>query len=222
MSDWMSSEPTSGDMTGTGFLFWTAKTASKIAKLLGNVLAETRFSVLAEETKVAFNENFLNTSTGMYSYTDDQPEPGYLLGLYAKIGMYSNQQAQQRAWRHINNVTGLHGSAVAGAMRIVTDTQCGQSMPIALGITPAAQVPAAVDVLVKNVERNRMHHMGGMFSTKWTLDVLSRHGHMKEALATQLQTTQPSFGYMLLNNASTIWESWFFSNRAKATALPCI
>ena len=83
--------------------------------------------MLAEETKVAFNENFLNTSTGMYSYTDDQPEPGYLLGLYAKIGMYSNQQAQQRAWRHINNVTGLHGSAVAGAMRIVTDTQCGRT-----------------------------------------------------------------------------------------------
>ena len=47
---------------------------------------------------------------------------------------------------------------------------------------------------IANWNTSNVVNMGGMFSVKWTLDVLSRYGFSKEALATQLQTSEPSFG----------------------------
>ena len=57
--------------------------------------------------------------------------------------------------------------------------------------------------------------MGGTFGVKWFLMALSDMGRPDLALESMLKTEYPSFGYMLNNefaNATTIWESWFFSN----------
>lgn len=198
MSDWMSTEPTSGDMSGTAFYFWVAQTAAKIAGVLGSHDDVARYEKAAADIADAFNTHFMNTSTGVYSYNDTQPEPGYLSG---------SRLAQ---WDGMRRATEQRGGV--SETRVITATQCGQSMPLALGITPPELRSKVASALADNVHRNQMHHMGGMFSVKFTLDALSTHGFFNEALLTQLQRTYPSFGFMMDNNATTVWESWFFSN----------
>jgi alpha-L-rhamnosidase len=198
MSDWMSTEPTSGDMSGTGFYFWVAQTAAKIANVLGNQEDALRYAKVAADVADVFNGHFLNASTGVYSYNDTQPEPGDL-----RTNRLVQWDGMRRAAEQRLGVSGT---------RLINGTQCGQSMPLALGITPPELRSKVAEALVENVRRNQMHHMGGMFSVKWTLDALSTYGFFNEALSTQLQRTYPSFGFMMDNNATTVWESWFFSN----------
>lgn len=52
----------------------------------------------------------------------------------------------------------------------------------------------------------------GMFGIKWFLMALSDNDHIDLAFASVMKKTFPSYGYMLESNATTIWESWFFSD----------
>ncbi|KAJ9442470.1 hypothetical protein DIPPA_34104b, partial [Diplonema papillatum] len=59
------------------------------------------------------------------------------------------------------------------------------------------------------------HLLTGMFGVKWVLQALSEAGHSDLAYEVVTQETYPSFNYMTVNpevEATTLWESWFFSN----------
>ncbi len=77
-----------------------------------------------------------------------------------------------------------------------------------LGLVPAqdtARVAARVD---EDVRRRGYHLTTGNLMTKYLLEVLTAYGYLETAYRLVVQTTYPSWGYMLSKDATTIWERW--------------
>lgn len=97
-------------------------------------------------------------------------------------------------------------------------TQCGQAMPLYMGIVPPGQAQeGALQLLVDNVLEHTSHLQVGAFGVKWLLMALGDGGRADLAYAILNQTDYPSFGYMMsaaangVENATTAWESWSLS-----------
>jgi alpha-L-rhamnosidase len=80
-------------------------------------------------------------------------------------------------------------------------------MALALDLAPAADQPALQLALERSLLRDP-HLRGGIFTVKWLLQTLN----LDQALVAVMKKTYPSFGFMLAQNATTLWESWFFSD----------
>lgn len=117
-------------------------------------------------------------------------------------------------------------------------TQCGQGMALFMDIVPAELREKALNVMADNARGASFlphacsgksfpstcsnatggpgpHMTAGLFGIKWFLMSLA-DGGMND-LAHEVLTSEsfPSFGWMMNNafaNATTIWESWFFSD----------
>ena len=69
------------------------------------------------------------------------------------------------------------------------------------------------DALVHDiVDVKGLHVATGIVATKWLMELLSRHGASHLGLDLVLQTTFPSWGYMIEQNATTVWEHWEYMN----------
>lgn len=53
-----------------------------------------------------------------------------------------------------------------------------------------------------------IHLTTGNLMTKYLLEVLTAYGYLETAYRLVVQTTYPSWGYMLSKDATTIWERW--------------
>ena len=97
-------------------------------------------------------------------------------------------------------------------------SQCGQALPLYLGLVPPAIQPAATAVLLDNIAAHGGHLQVGGFGVKWLLMALSDAGRADIAWQIMNRTDFPGFGYMLnasvngLTSATTVWESWFTSD----------
>ncbi len=67
------------------------------------------------------------------------------------------------------------------------------------------QVVAAV---VQDIHSHADHLTTGNLCTRFLFDVLTETGHADLAYRLAIQTTYPSWGYMLENGATTVWERW--------------
>jgi alpha-L-rhamnosidase len=92
--------------------------------------------------------------------------------------------------------------------RMVGDTQAGYALALNFNLLPEEQRPRAVQHLVAGIRRYQGHLSTGIQSTHRLMLELTRAG--QHALAWQLVTnrTFPSWGYMIENGATTIWERW--------------
>jgi alpha-L-rhamnosidase len=88
------------------------------------------------------------------------------------------------------------------------DTQGGYALSLHYGMLPAAQRPAAVDNLVESIRAYDDRLSTGIITTHRMLLELSRGG--RNDLAYQLFESRrcPSWGFMIENGATTIWERW--------------
>lgn len=87
--------------------------------------------------------------------------------------------------------------------------QTSNVLGLQLGLTPSDAVDAVVENLVKGIqEQNDYHFDTGIVGTKFILDTLSEHGHKETAYRIMTQDTYPSFGYMIKEGATTVWERW--------------
>jgi alpha-L-rhamnosidase len=97
-------------------------------------------------------------------------------------------------------------------------TQCGQALPLYLGIVPPGAAPAARAVLAANLGAHGGHLQVGGFGVKWLLMALSDGGRPDLAWGIMNTTAYPGYGYMLdagangLTNATTLWECWCASD----------
>ncbi len=66
----------------------------------------------------------------------------------------------------------------------------------------------AMPGLVKTIEAADGHLNTGIFGTMWLLEALSRHGRSDLAVTIATQRTFPSWGHMLANGATSLWETW--------------
>jgi alpha-L-rhamnosidase len=89
-------------------------------------------------------------------------------------------------------------------------------LALAFGLAPDAQTAQrvadgiAADVAAKGTKLNT-----GVLGTKYLLPVLTEHGHADVAYALATQTGYPSWGFMIENGATTMWEHWALEARSR-------
>ncbi len=82
-------------------------------------------------------------------------------------------------------------------------------LPLAFGLTPEAQRERIFDHLVEKITNETHGHIGtGLIGGQWLMRVLTDNGRPDLAWTILTQKTYPSWGYMVENGATTIWELW--------------
>ena len=99
----------------------------------------------------------------------------------------------------VNKTTGAVDSA----------TQASQAIALYYGLLPDNIENPALKLLTENISvENNDHLTTGIFGTKMMFEVLRKNNLDNLGYAVNNQRTFPSYGYMIDNGATTIWESW--------------
>ena len=99
-----------------------------------------------------------------------------------------------------------------GTGKFAPYTQASQSFALYLNLVPSEEQAAALDFLLNTILATHKGHLStGIYGTKFLLDVLSRFGQTEVAYALVNQKSFPGWGYMIENNATTLWEHWALS-----------
>ncbi|HEX2971553.1 MAG TPA: family 78 glycoside hydrolase catalytic domain [Tepidisphaeraceae bacterium] len=94
-----------------------------------------------------------------------------------------------------------------------TGTETCQAFALHYNLVPADQREKAFKALVQQASvKDKGHVKTGIFGTKLLLDTLSRNGHADLAYQIASQESFPGWGHMLKNGATTLWETWAFSD----------
>jgi alpha-L-rhamnosidase len=90
----------------------------------------------------------------------------------------------------------------------LTGTQTCNILPLFFGITPPDRREAVLANLVHDIEVRGNHLSTGFLGTAYLMPLLNQTGWNDLAYRLASQTSYPSWGYMLLSGATTIWERW--------------
>jgi alpha-L-rhamnosidase len=89
------------------------------------------------------------------------------------------------------------------------NNQSANALALYVGLVPAERLARVVDNLARVVAVDNDYHLTtGNICTKYLLEALATHGHAEAALRVAAQTTYPSWGFMLAQGATTLWERW--------------
>jgi alpha-L-rhamnosidase len=114
---------------------------------------------------------------------------------YARLAAEIAQAFDKKFW---NPETGLYGNG----------SQTSQILPLHLGIVPKSRRGAVMSRLREDIVYGHNTHLStGILGTKYIMELLTEsQPDLAYELATQ--TTYPSWGYMIENGATTLWELW--------------
>lgn len=87
-------------------------------------------------------------------------------------------------------------------------SQTSQVLALYMGLVPAELEPAAARVLVEEIAGRGAKLSTGFLGTPYLLDVLADAGELATVRDLLLQTDYPSWGYMVSQGATTMWERW--------------
>jgi alpha-L-rhamnosidase len=88
-------------------------------------------------------------------------------------------------------------------------TQTANTLALFLGLVPEAERGAVMGNLFDNIAyKNYSHLTTGIIGTKYIMELLTSQGNPDLAYDIAVQTTYPSWGYMIENGATTLWELW--------------
>jgi alpha-L-rhamnosidase len=88
-------------------------------------------------------------------------------------------------------------------------SQTANTLALFLGLVPEAERGAVMGNLFDNiVYKNYSHLTTGIIGTKYIMELLTSQGNPDLAYDIAVQTTYPSWGYMIENGATTLWELW--------------
>lgn len=100
--------------------------------------------------------------------------------------------------KYLNRETGLYGQG----------TQTEMSFPLFWGIVPDDMRAKVAANLAKRVEADNFHLDVGLLGTKSILNALSENGYAGIAYKLAAQETFPSWGWWIVNGATTLYENW--------------
>jgi len=94
--------------------------------------------------------------------------------------------------------------------RYQNGTQTEQLYPLFFNLVPEDMLDRVSNTLLQSIHAQADHLVTGIFGTKFALEYL---GETQPELAYQIvnQKTPPSWGYMLEQGATTIWETWGYN-----------
>jgi alpha-L-rhamnosidase len=93
-----------------------------------------------------------------------------------------------------------------GALKV--NTQTAHVLALAFGLMPETLVSRTADALAAGIEKNGGRMATGFLGTKPLLGVLTEHGHHDLAVRLFQSREFPSWGYEVVNGATTVWERW--------------
>ncbi|MCW5851715.1 MAG: glycoside hydrolase family 78 protein [Anaerolineae bacterium] len=92
--------------------------------------------------------------------------------------------------------------------RIQGDTQTCYALALQMDLLPEELRPLAARHLADDIERRDWHLSTGFLGTPFLLPALSEAGYAEVAYRLLTQDTVPSWGHMIRQGATTIWERW--------------
>lgn len=114
---------------------------------------------------------------------------------YAELAGKVREAFNRKYW---NEAVGGYGS----------NNQACNAFALFLGVVAEKNVPRVVASLVADVEKRGGHLSTGNLCTKYLMETLTNHGRADVAYRIATQETYPSWGFMLANGATTLWERW--------------
>jgi alpha-L-rhamnosidase len=87
-------------------------------------------------------------------------------------------------------------------------TQTANTLPLFLGIATDKEGAASGRLFDDIVYKHNSHLTTGIIGIKYIMELLTRDGNADLAYDIAVQTTYPSWGYMIENGATTLWELW--------------
>jgi len=87
-------------------------------------------------------------------------------------------------------------------------TQTSNACALHQGLVESSDVDAVVKNLLESVVKNDNHFDGGIIGAKCILHALTDTGHVDIAYKLAAQSTWPSWGDMVRQGATTLWEGW--------------
>ncbi len=144
----------------------------------------------------------------------------YVLHLMSKFAFISGHPSDAKGYdslaasmkkafnaKYFNATTSQYGNG----------TQTSSILPLAFGLVPRKKQQAVYEALIKNIEIESKDHVGtGLVGGQWLMRTLAGGGRPDVAYRIASQTTYPSWGYMISQGATTIWELWNGNTAAPA------
>jgi alpha-L-rhamnosidase len=218
LGDWMPAQGTSTKFTGLGFQRMSYRAFANISTVLGEDALAKVWSAKADAVDASINKQFLDAATGVYA---------------AATSAIRADRHNASAFFHV----ALDTASIANTASD-SSSQCGQGMALFMDIVPPASRDAALAVMAANARAASglsgacrggdfgaqctaaaggpgAHMTAGLFGIKWFLMALADGGMNDLAYETLSAPSYPSFKWMFHNdfaNATTLWESWFFSD----------
>jgi alpha-L-rhamnosidase len=88
-------------------------------------------------------------------------------------------------------------------------SQTSHILPLYLDMVPENKKKAVLQQLLENIEIQWDCHVGtGIVGTRYLLDTLTKYDRSDLAYTLLTKTTYPSWGYMIKEGATTMWERW--------------
>ena len=173
----------------TWFYYYALSVTAKIADVLGEQSAARTFSAHAARVKTAFIRAFVR-------------EDG------VAVGLYEEYMARIRKAKAVGPEI---AASIEGALKDMCSSrsQTPFALALVLRLLPENKVDTVTRQLLRSViEINSYHLNTGSLGTKYLFEALSQTGHSDVACKVLTQTSYPSYGYMLREGATTIWERW--------------
>lgn len=139
-------------------------------------------------------------STGYYYYNTC-----LLMQMAEKLGMEEEVQKHRQEAEEIAAAF-LEKWYDAESGKVATGSQGCQSFALWLGILPEEGRQKAADYLHQDLVEKEYRFTTGNLCTRYMMEMLTRYGYLEDAWKLAVREEYPSFGFMIQNEATTIWE----------------
>jgi len=178
----------------------------------------TRFMDFRQAISPKFGGISMGNTWGDWLNVDDPTPIEYVDACYfARTAQLMGDMAEaigkQADARYYRDLYGKIRSAFARTYigkdgAILVESQTAQVLALAFDLLTGAQQKIAADRLANQIKRNTFAMATGFLGTKELLPVLSSHGHHDLAVRLFQSRKFPSWGYEVVNGATSIWERW--------------
>ena len=158
----------------------------------------------------------LRVSATAYLYTmlQSMERSARLLGRTDDVAHFTSRSAEVKAAfnaRFLDSAAGYYRGSGDRGYR-----QTHNVLAVAFGLTPDAETTQrVVDSIAADVRAKGDTLNTGVLGTKYLLPVLTEHGHADLAITLATQTKYPSWGFMIENGATSMWEHWALAARSR-------
>lgn len=183
----VNSVDTSLDLVSTWYYYYDTLIICRVAKILGKEKEAEKYNERAVKIKEAFNNRFI----------EEDEYVGMQYEWYKKlIPKDTPEEEKERIKKQLSKT-------------FPVGSQTSNILPLYLDIVPDNKKDQILDTLVNNIKVVHSNHLNtGIIGTRYIMDVLTKNGYSDLAYKLATQTTYPSWGYMLKEGATTLWERW--------------